>query len=62
MIKDDGFVRYSKHDTTAVLSDLKLRTSQGGTQDVYEFQGRRSAHETESIRFFAGKNRVGTGP
>lgn len=61
-IKDDGFLRYNKHDTTAVLSDLKLRISTGGTQDVYEFQGRLSAHETENIRFFVDKTRTGTGP
>jgi hypothetical protein len=57
-IHDDGFVRYNKHDTTAVLSDLKLRISTGGTQDVYEFQGRFSAHETYQIRYFIDKNRT----
>ena len=61
-ISDDGFVRYNKRDTTAILSDLKLRISQRGTQDVYEFQGRLSAHETENIRFLVDKNRTGTGP
>jgi hypothetical protein len=61
-IKDDGFVRYNKHDTTAVLSDLKLRITHGVAQDTYEFQGRLSAHETESIRFLVDKNRTGTGP
>jgi hypothetical protein len=61
-IHDDGFIRYNKRDTTAILSDLKLRISTGGTQDVYEFQGRRSAHETDNIRFFVDKNRTGTGP
>jgi len=61
-IKDDGFVRYNKRDTTAVLSDLKLRISHGSTQDTYEFQGRLSAHETESIRFLVDKSRTGTGP
>jgi hypothetical protein len=61
-IKDDGFLRYNKHDTTAVLSDLKLRISTGGTQDVYEFQGRFSTHETLSVRFLVDKNRTGTGP
>jgi len=60
--KDDGFVRYNKHDTTAVLSDLKLRIITGGTQDVYEFQGRLSARETENVRFLVDKNRTGTGP
>jgi hypothetical protein len=59
---DNGFVRYNKHDTTAVLSDLKLRISYGSTQDTYEFQGRLSTHETESIRFLVDKNRTGTGP
>jgi hypothetical protein len=57
-IYDNGLLRYNKHDTTAVLSDLKLRISRGGTQDVYEFQGRFSAHETESIRFFVDKTRT----
>jgi hypothetical protein len=61
-IEDDGFLRYNKHDTTAVLSDLKLRISPSGTQDIYEFQGRLSAHETESIQFFVDKTRTGTGP
>jgi hypothetical protein len=61
-IVDDGFLRYNKHDTTAVLSDLKLRISTGGTKDIYEFQGRLSAHETESIRFLVDKTRTGTGP
>jgi hypothetical protein len=61
-ISDNGFVRYNSHDTTAVLSDLKLRISSSGTQEVYEFQGRLSAHETESIRFFVDKNRTGTSP
>ena len=61
-IRDDGFLRYNKHDTTAVLSDLKLRITTGGTQNVYEFQGRLSAHETETIRFLVDKNRTGTGP
>lgn len=61
-IHDDGFLRYNKHDTTAVLSDLKLRISTGGTQNVYEFQGRFSAHETETIRFLVDKSRTGTGP
>ena len=59
---DNGFVRYNKRDTTAALSDLQLRISTGGTQDVYEFRGRLSAHETENIRFFVDKNRPGTGP
>ena len=40
-----------------MLSDLRLRISTGGTQNVYEFQGRFSAHETYSIRFFVDKNR-----
>ncbi|MGI4867142.1 MAG: hypothetical protein ACRYFZ_24710 [Janthinobacterium lividum] len=57
-IHDDGFTRYNKHDTTAVLSDLKLRISTGGTQNVYEFQGRFSAHETYNIRLFVDKNRA----
>ncbi|GAB3635254.1 hypothetical protein GCM10027422_08440 [Hymenobacter arcticus] len=61
-ITNDGFLRYNKHDTTAVLSDLRLRINTGGTQDVYEFQGRLSAHETENIRFLVDKNRAGTGP
>lgn len=61
-IKDDGFLRYNKRDTTAVLSDLKLRIRTGGTQDVYEFQGRFSAHETYNILFYADKTRTGTGP
>ncbi|RZK29031.1 MAG: hypothetical protein EOO63_09915 [Hymenobacter sp.] len=56
-ITDDGFVRYNKHDTTAVLSDLRLRINTGGTQNVYEFQGRFSARETYNIRFFVDKNR-----
>lgn len=56
-IKDDGFLRYNKHDTTAVLSDLKLRINTSGAQNIYEFQGRLSAHETHNIRFLVDKNR-----
>lgn len=61
-IHDDGFLRYNKRDTTATLSDLKLRINTGGVQDVYEFQGRFSVHETYSIRFLVDKNRTGSGP
>ena len=56
-IMDDGFVRYNKRDTTAVLTDLRLRINTGGPQNVYEFQGRFSTHETYNIRFFVDKNR-----
>lgn len=61
-ITDDGFLRYNKHDTTAVLSNLHLRIATGGTLDVYEFQGQRSKHEVDNIRFSVAKNRTGTGP
>jgi hypothetical protein len=61
-IMDDGFVRYNKRDTTAVLTDLKLRITRSPAQDTYEFQGRLSAHETEGIRFLVDKSRTGTGP
>jgi major membrane immunogen (membrane-anchored lipoprotein) len=59
---DDGFLRYNHHDTTAVLSDLKLRIVTGGTKDVYEFQGKRSKHEVDNIQITVDKNRAGTGP
>jgi hypothetical protein len=55
-ITDDGFLRYNKRDTTAVLSDLRLRIETGGSQNVYEFQGRFSPHETYNVRFFVDKN------
>lgn len=61
-IVDDGFLRYNHHDTTAVLSDLKLRIVTGGAKDVYEFQGKRSKHEVDNIQIAVDKNRVGNGP